>query len=67
MSSELCYYGKIGDLSYLDRVPWRQFVYHYKWLCDVKKKEKEAHERSQKEQKAAMSAARSRGSTHRRR
>jgi len=66
MQAELCYYGKITELSYLDQLPWGHFVYLYRWLCDVKKEEKQAHEAARKEQEAAMAAARSRsrGSSH---
>ena len=60
MQAELAYYGKIGDFSYLDRIPWSHFVYLYRWLCDVKREEKEAHEKAKKEQEAAMAASRSR-------
>ena len=65
MQAELAYYGKIGDFSYLDRIPWNHFVYLYRWLCDVKKAEKEAQERANKAQEAAMASSKSRGGRRR--
>jgi len=60
MQAELAYYGKIGDFTYLDKLPWSHFVYLYRWLCDVKKEEKEAQERAAKDREAKMAASRSR-------
>lgn len=56
MQAELAYYGKMGQMSYFDALPWGHFVYLYRWLCDVKKEEKEAQEKAKKQQEAAMAS-----------
>ncbi len=60
MSAELVYHGKFGQLSYLDSIPWNQFVFYHNWLRDVKKQEGEAQKKARKEQEQAVNAARSR-------
>jgi hypothetical protein len=62
MQAELVYYGKFTELSYLDSLPWDQFVYFHTWLRDTKKDESDAQKKAQQEQQQAASAARSRSS-----
>lgn len=60
MQAELTYYGKFRELSYLDDLPWNQFMWFHRWLRDVKKKEAEEQKKSQMKQEQAMASARSR-------
>lgn len=60
MQCELVYYGKWGDVSYLDNLPWNQFVHVYNWLSNTKKQEKENQDKAQKEHQAAMDSMKAR-------
>jgi len=60
MQAELVYYGKFTELSYLDSLPWGQFVYFHTWLHDTKKDEADAQKKAQQQQQQQAAAARSR-------
>jgi len=62
MQAELAYYGKFGELSYFDSLPWDQFLFYHNWLRDVKKEEAAAQEKARKEQEQALASARARSS-----
>lgn len=62
MQAELVYYGKFTELSYLDSIPWNQFIFYHTWLRTTKKEEADAQKKQRQEQESKMHASRSRRS-----